>query len=127
MKPKSQSGNEDTEMTDSSSSASSSSSSSLTSSSSSDSSDSDSDSDSDDSGRDIELPDDNGDPDARAERELFENPYGRKRRRRANGQEDAIYGVFGESEDDDDDKTRRKRKDLSKYVVERIAKSRAIF
>ncbi|KAI0832099.1 TFP11-domain-containing protein [Trametes gibbosa] len=42
--------------------------------------------------------DDNGDPDARAERELFENPYGRKRRRK-NGKEDAIYGVFGSDDE----------------------------
>ncbi|KAL1941290.1 hypothetical protein VTO73DRAFT_7502 [Trametes versicolor] len=43
--------------------------------------------------------DDNNDPDALAERELFENPYKRKRRRK-NGKEDAIYGVFGSDEED---------------------------
>lgn len=73
--------------------------------------------DSDDSEHAAELADDHNDPDTRAERELFENPYGRKRRRRANGKDDAIYGIFGDSEDDEDDeRTRRKRKDLSKYV-----------
>jgi tuftelin-interacting protein 11 len=40
------------------------------------------------------------DPDARAERELFENPYGHKRRRKG-GREDAIYGVFGEDSDEE--------------------------
>ncbi|EJD51791.1 TFP11-domain-containing protein [Auricularia subglabra TFB-10046 SS5] len=77
----------------------------------------DDDSDSDSSGRadhDVDM-DDN--PDARAERDLFENPYQRKRRR-VNGKEDAIYGVFGESDDDEDDaKTRRRRADLTKAPV----------
>ncbi|KAI0628035.1 TFP11-domain-containing protein [Trametes polyzona] len=50
--------------------------------------------------------DDNDDPDARAERELFENPYKRKRRRK-DGKEDAIYGVFGS--DDEDDAPQRPR------------------
>lgn len=45
---------------------------------------------------------DANDPDARAERELFENPYGHKRRRK-NGKEDAIYGVFAEDEEDEED------------------------
>ncbi|KAI0924244.1 hypothetical protein AcW2_005176 [Taiwanofungus camphoratus] len=43
---------------------------------------------------------DENDPDAREERALFENPYKHKRRRK-NGKEDAIYGVFG-SEDEDE-------------------------
>ena len=38
---------------------------------------------------------DDNDPDAREERALFEDPYKRKRRRK-NGKEDALYGVFGE-------------------------------
>ncbi|KAI0773263.1 TFP11-domain-containing protein [Trametes elegans] len=42
---------------------------------------------------------DNNDPDARAERELFENPYKRKRRRK-DGKEDAIYGVFASDDED---------------------------
>jgi len=37
-------------------------------------------------------------PDAREERALFEDPYQRKRRRR-NGKEDALYGIFGEESD----------------------------
>lgn len=41
------------------------------------------------------------DPDARAERELFENPYKHKRRRK-NGKEDAIYGVFGSDDEEED-------------------------
>ena len=42
-------------------------------------------------------------PDERDERQLFENPYGRKRQRRG-GKEDAIYGVFGDdSEEEDED------------------------
>ncbi|KAF9269153.1 TFP11-domain-containing protein [Marasmius fiardii PR-910] len=40
------------------------------------------------------------DPDAREERALFEDPYKRKRRRK-NGKEDALYGVFAESDDED--------------------------
>ena len=51
---------------------------------------------------------DDNDPDARAERELFENPYKRKRRRR-NAKEDAIYGVFGSDDDDEDPKVERRR------------------
>lgn len=51
---------------------------------------------------------DDNDPDARAERELFENPYKRKRRR-GNGKEDAIYGVFGSDEDEEDEKVARRR------------------
>jgi tuftelin-interacting protein 11 len=40
------------------------------------------------------------DPDAREERALFEDPYQRKRRRR-NGKEDALYGIFGEESDEE--------------------------
>jgi tuftelin-interacting protein 11 len=40
------------------------------------------------------------DADERDERELFENPYGRKRKRR-NGKEDAIYGVFGDDSEEE--------------------------
>lgn len=40
------------------------------------------------------------DPDAREERALFEDPYQRKRRR-TNGKEDAIYGVFGSDDEDE--------------------------
>ena len=47
---------------------------------------------------------DDNDPDARAERELCENPYQRKRRRK-NGKEDAIYGVFGSDDDEEDPST----------------------
>ncbi|THH29774.1 hypothetical protein EUX98_g4418 [Antrodiella citrinella] len=46
---------------------------------------------------------DHNDPDAREERALFENPYQRKRRRK-NGKEDAIYGVFASSDEEDDEK-----------------------
>ncbi|KAI0675861.1 GC-rich sequence DNA-binding factor-like protein-domain-containing protein [Trametes maxima] len=60
------------------------------------------------SGSDVDdnLDFDDNDPDARAERELFENPYKRKRRRK-NGKEDAIYSVFGS--DDEDEKPDRPR------------------
>lgn len=40
------------------------------------------------------------DPDAREERALFENPYQNKRRK-TNGKEDALYGIFGESSEDE--------------------------
>lgn len=43
---------------------------------------------------------DENDPDAREERALFEDPYKRKRRRK-NGKEDAIYGVFGSDDEDE--------------------------
>lgn len=43
---------------------------------------------------------DDNDPDAREERALFEDPYQRKRRRK-NGKEDAIYGVFGSDDEDE--------------------------
>ncbi|RXW22157.1 hypothetical protein EST38_g3707 [Candolleomyces aberdarensis] len=43
---------------------------------------------------------DDNDPDAREERALFEDPYKRKRRRK-NGKEDALYGVFGEDSEDE--------------------------
>ncbi|KAH9851914.1 TFP11-domain-containing protein [Lenzites betulinus] len=64
---------------------------------------------------DVDL-NDNGDPDARAERELFENPYGRKRRRK-NGKEDAIYGVFGsEDEEAPAEKPRKSRAKAPAFV-----------
>ncbi|KAF8637621.1 hypothetical protein AX17_002690 [Amanita inopinata Kibby_2008] len=59
--------------------------------------DGDSDSDVSDDDNDIDF---ENDPDAREERELFKNPYQRKRRRR-DGKEDAIYGVFGEDSDEE--------------------------
>jgi len=37
-------------------------------------------------------------PDEQAEHDLYADPYQRKRRRR-NGKEDALYGIFGEDED----------------------------
>ncbi|TFY68825.1 hypothetical protein EVJ58_g784 [Rhodofomes roseus] len=40
------------------------------------------------------------DPNAREERELFQDPYQRKRRRK-NGKEDAIYGVFADEDEDE--------------------------
>jgi tuftelin-interacting protein 11 len=48
-------------------------------------------------GSEVDVDFDN-DPDAREERALFEDPYQRKRRRR-NGKEDALYGIFGEESD----------------------------
>ncbi|KAI0730614.1 TFP11-domain-containing protein [Earliella scabrosa] len=51
---------------------------------------------------------DDNDPDARAERELFENPYKRKRRRK-NAKEDAIYGVFGSEDDEEDERVERRK------------------
>ena len=41
------------------------------------------------------------DPDVRAERALFEDPYGRKKRRRTNGKDDATYGIFAEDSEDE--------------------------
>ena len=46
------------------------------------------------------------DPDLRDERELFQDPYRRKRRRK-NCKEDAIYGVFGDNSDYEDSSKRR--------------------
>ncbi|KAI0079346.1 TFP11-domain-containing protein [Panus rudis PR-1116 ss-1] len=60
---------------------------------------------------------DPNDPDAREERALFENPYGHKRRRK-NGKEDAIYGVFADSDEDEGfggkEKAPKKRTDWTK-------------
>ena len=53
--------------------------------------------------------DDHNDPDARAERRLFEDPYHRKRTRK-NAKEDAIYGVFGSDEDEEMDDRRTKQR-----------------
>ena len=75
----------------------------------------DSDSPASDNGLDIDLEDD---PDAREERALFENPYQNKRRK-TNGKEDALYGIFAESSDDEGNnrptsKVRLKRTDWAK-------------
>lgn len=60
---------------------------------------------------------DPNDADAREERELFENPYQRKRRRK-NAKEDAIYGVFASSDEEDErsgpSKGQQKRRDWAK-------------
>lgn len=55
------------------------------------------DDDSDSSASEVDDDFDN-DPLAREERALFEDPYQRKRRRR-NGKQDALYGIFGEESD----------------------------
>jgi len=47
----------------------------------------------------------NNDPDLRDERELFQDPY-RHKRRRKNGKDDAIYGVFGDDSDYEDSSKR---------------------
>jgi tuftelin-interacting protein 11 len=41
-----------------------------------------------------------GDGDARAERDLFSDPYGNKKRKRG-GKEDELYGVFAEDDEDE--------------------------
>ncbi|KAH9930300.1 GC-rich sequence DNA-binding factor-like protein-domain-containing protein [Fomitopsis serialis] len=61
---------------------------------------------------------DANDPDAREERELFEDPYKRKRRRK-DGKVDAIYGVFADDDEDEGFGGRRggkteKRRDWAK-------------
>lgn len=64
----------------------------------------DSDSDSNSSNNDFDDDSfDPNDPDVKAERDLFKNPYKHKRRKK-NGKEDAIYGIFG-SEDEEDNYT----------------------
>ncbi|KAL4245226.1 TFP11/STIP family protein [Abortiporus biennis] len=78
--------------------------------------DEDSDSSVSDGGNDYDDPNyDPNDPDARAERELFENPYGRKRRRK-NAKDDAIYGVFASSDEEEDlgGKKAKRKSDWSK-------------
>lgn len=40
-------------------------------------------------------------PHARAERNLFEDPYQHKKRRRVNGSQDATYGVFADDYEDE--------------------------
>lgn len=60
---------------------------------------------------------DTNDPDLKAERALFRDPYQRKRRRK-NGKEDALYGVFGDDSEEDSRPgrfaARGKTSDLSK-------------
>jgi tuftelin-interacting protein 11 len=51
--------------------------------------------------------DETNDPDARAERELFADPYNHKRRQR-DGKKDALYGVFA-SDDEDEGFGRKQR------------------
>ena len=67
----------------------------------------------------------NEDADERAERDLLENPYGRKRRRRGNGKDDATYGVFGDDSENEGfggrKKPPQKRSDWTKYVMSRPA------
>ena len=75
----------------------------------------DSDSPGSENGLDIDL---ENDPDAREERALFENPYQNKRRK-TNGKEDALYGIFAESSDEEGNnrqasKARSKRSDWAK-------------
>lgn len=48
---------------------------------------------------DEDFDDGNLDPDERAERDLYADPYQRKRRRKG-GKADATYGVFYESDED---------------------------
>ncbi|KAG5647479.1 hypothetical protein DXG03_009414 [Asterophora parasitica] len=48
------------------------------------------------------------DPTAREERELFENPYQNKRRRR-NGKEEALYGIFGDDSEEEGSGQRGRR------------------
>ncbi|KAF8347814.1 GC-rich sequence DNA-binding factor-like protein-domain-containing protein [Amanita rubescens] len=67
----------------------------------------DGDSDSDVSDND-DAPDFSNDLDAREEYELNRDPYRRKRRRK-NEKEDAIYGIFGDESDEDTHTSRAKR------------------
>lgn len=46
------------------------------------------------------APDWDEDPDERAERLRFTDPYGKRSKRKRNGKDDALYGVFAEEEDD---------------------------
>lgn len=73
---------------------------------------------SDSSGSDDHSFDDpNEDADAKEERALFENPYKRKKRRK-DGKEDSIYGVFASSDEDEGfsgkAKEARQRRDWTK-------------
>lgn len=73
----------------------------------------DDDSDSSD-GSEFDINLDDNDPDIRAERALFENSH---KRRRKNGKEDAIYGVFGSDSEDEGHGglgSKRKRSDWTK-------------
>ena len=54
--------------------------------------------------------------DERAERELFENPYQQRKRRRLNGKDDATYGIFAEEEGDAPHYARARPKGRAKYV-----------
>jgi tuftelin-interacting protein 11 len=56
------------------------------------------------------------DADERAERELFENPYQQRKRRRLNGKDDATYGIFAEEEDGEPRYARAGPKKRAKYI-----------
>ncbi|KAG6897813.1 hypothetical protein C0992_010617 [Termitomyces sp. T32_za158] len=68
------------------------------------------DGDDSDSNNESELDfDAQGDPTLREELQLFENPYQHKRRRK-NGKEDALYGIFGEDSEDEGGSSSKPRK-----------------
>lgn len=46
------------------------------------------------------APDWDEDPDERAERLRFTDPYGKRSKRKRNGKEDALYGVFAEDDEE---------------------------
>ena len=54
--------------------------------------------------------------DERAERELFENPYQQRKRRRLNGRDSATYGIFAEEEEERPRYARAGPKGRAKYV-----------
>lgn len=65
-----------------------------------------------------------GDADLEAERELFSDPYSRKRKRRGEGKESAIYGVFGEDEEEERQRWSGKRTaKLHRCVARDVARS----
>lgn len=67
--------------------------------------DSDSSPDSDDG---VDQHEHEQDPDERDERELLQNPYGRKHKRmKRDGREDAVYGVFADDSDEDEGFSKR--------------------
>lgn len=62
------------------------------------------------------APDWDEDPDERAERLRFTDPYGKRTKRKRNGKDDALYGVFAEEEDENAAGPPRGTKSLRRYV-----------
>lgn len=67
-------------------------------------------------GEEATAPDWDEDPDERAERLRFTDPYGKRTKRKRNGKDDALYGVFADDDDSGTAGPSRGSKSLRTYV-----------